>query len=112
MSKALEAALASIAVPWRRRRGSAMVEAYSPALNGWAVVAEGRDTAELTAKDVAALIVKAVNGNRHDEELITELVGALTTCLDCPNGRLDFSAEQEAEAALHKAGERRKADKP
>jgi len=54
--------------------------------------------------------VSAVNGNRQNEAVITELVGALETCLDCEGGKLDFAAEQEAEAALRKAGERTKAD--
>ena len=61
-SKAFEAALATIAVPWRQREGTPLIEAYVPALCGWAVVAEGKDTAELSGQDVAALIVAAMNG--------------------------------------------------
>jgi hypothetical protein len=37
-------------VPWRQREGTALVEADSPAPQGWAVVAEGKDTAELSVK--------------------------------------------------------------
>jgi hypothetical protein len=105
MSKAMDAALAAIAVPWRQREGTAMVEAYSPKLQGWAVVAEGRDTPELKARDIAALIISAISGSGHDEKLIGELTRSLEVCL---NGEMDFSAEQEADAALRMAGERRK----
>jgi hypothetical protein len=58
MSKAMHAALAAIAVPWRQREGTALVEAYSPKLQGWAVVAEGRDTPELKARDIAAMMAR------------------------------------------------------
>ncbi|MGA8616338.1 MAG: hypothetical protein WB760_32515, partial [Xanthobacteraceae bacterium] len=111
MSKALETALAAVSVSWRQRKGSAFVEAYSPTLKAWAIVAEGKDTPEWTGRDIAALVVNAVNGNQRNEAIITELVGALETCLECDDGKLDFSAEQEAEAALHMAGERQKTGK-
>ena len=111
MSESLETALASIAVPWRQRQGSALVEAYSLKLNGWTLVAEAKDTPEWKGKDVAALIVSAVNGNQQNEVVITELVGALESCLECEDGKLDWSAEHDAECALYMAGEVRKADK-
>ncbi len=105
MSKAMDAALAAIAVPWRNRDGSPFVEAYSPKLQGWAIVAEGKDTPELQAHDVAAMIVSAISGNARDEKLIGELTRSLEVCL---NGEMDFSTEQEADAALRMAGERQK----
>jgi len=111
MSKAFESALAAIAVPWRQKGKSALVEAYSPKLMGWTIVAECEDTPEMNAEDIAALIAAAVNGNQKNEEVITELVGALETCLEC-DGKLDFSAEQEADAALRAAGERARTKKP
>jgi hypothetical protein len=102
MSNAFETALAVVTVPWRQRQGSALVEAYSPALKGWAVVAEGKDTAELSGQDVAALIVGAVNSGKDNEDVRAELIAALETCLDCEG--LDFAAEHDAEVALRKAG--------
>jgi hypothetical protein len=107
MSSPMEIALGAISLAWRHREGSPFVEAYSPALKGWAIVAEGKDTAELLAHDVAALIASAVNGNREDEELIEELAAALQACLGY-DGRLDFSAEMDADQALRKAGQRRR----
>jgi hypothetical protein len=102
MSKAFETALAVVPAPWRQRQGSALVEAYSPALKSWAVVAEGKDIADLSGRDVAALIVDAVNGRKSNEEVREELVAALEACLDCDG--LDFTAEHDAEVALRKAG--------
>lgn len=107
MSKAFETAFAAVAVSWRQKGKSALVEAYSPKLMGWTIVAQCKDTPELNAEDIAALIAAAVNGNKKNEEVITELVGALETCLEC-DGKLDFSAEQEADAALRAAGDRTK----
>ena len=104
MSNTFETALAVVAVPWRQRQGSALVEAYSPALKGWAVVAEGKDTAEF-GPDVAALIVGAVNSGKDNEDVRAELVAALETCLECEG--LDFAAEHDAEVALRKAGSRK-----
>lgn len=111
MSKSFDAALATVSVAWRQRGKSALVEAYSPKLMGCAVVAQCEDTPEMNAEDIAALIAAAVNGNQKNEEVITELVGALETCLEC-DGKLDFSAEQEADAALRAAGERERLGKP
>ena len=106
MSAAFETALAAT-LPWRRRAGSAFVEAYSARIQGWAIVAEAKGMAELDADDIAQWIVEAVNAGPPNEALIAELSGALQTCLEC-DGRLDFSAEQDVEAALRRAGERRK----
>ena len=111
MSKTFEAALATVSVAWRQKGKSALVEAYSTKLMAWTIVARCEDTPELNGADIAALIVGAVNGNEKNEEVITELVGALETCLEC-DGKLDFSAEQEADAALRRAGERERTLKP
>jgi hypothetical protein len=92
-----------------KREGSALVEAYSPTLGGWAVVAEARDTPELTGQDIAALIIRAVNGDKESEKVITELMAALDTCLDCDG--LDWAAEHDAEIALERADERRQREK-
>ena len=102
MSKAFENALAAVSVPWRQREGTALGEAYSPALKGWAVVAEGKDTAELSGRDVAALIVGTMNWKKENNDVFDELTAALEACLDCE--RLDFTAEHDAEVALRKAG--------
>jgi hypothetical protein len=94
-----------IQLPWRQRKNSALVERYSAKLQDWAVIAEGKNTPELDASDVAALIVEAVNRNTSNEELIDELAEALGVCLD---GALDFSSELDADRALRRARERRK----
>jgi hypothetical protein len=96
--------LAAVSVAWRQREGTALVEAYSPGLKGWAVVAEGRDTPELTARDVAGLIVGAMNWKKENDDVFDELTAALEACLDCDG--LDFTAEHAAEVALRKAGKR------
>lgn len=92
------------APPWRVREGSALIEVYNPALEGWAVVAEGRDSPELAAKAVGAFIVKAVNGGDRREKVIGELVAALELCLEC--GGLTWAAEQAADVAMKRAGDR------
>jgi hypothetical protein len=51
------------------------------------------------------MIVSAISGSGHDEKLIGELTRSLELCM---SGDMDFSAEQEADAALRMAGERRK----
>lgn len=109
MSPALETALAVVSMAWRQREGSALVEAYSPTLRGWTVVAEARATPELTAQDIAALIIRAVNGDKESEKVITELMGALETCLDCDG--LNWAAEHDAEIVLERADQRRQREK-
>lgn len=93
-----------LAPPWRVHEGSALIEAYNPALGGWAVVAEGRDSPELAAKAVGAFIVKAVNGGDRREKVIGELIAALELCLEC--GGLTWAAEQAADVAMKRAGGR------
>ena len=110
MSKTFDAALPLSRLPGGKRASRRL---WKPtARSSWAgrLSPECEDTPEMNAEDIAALIAAAVNGNQKNEEVITELVGALETCLEC-DGKLDFSAEQEADAALRAAGERARTSK-
>ncbi len=52
--------------------------------------------------ELAGLIVKVMNSRGKTRATVSELVAALQECLEC-GGKLDWSAEQEAEVAIKHA---------
>lgn len=103
MSNALQKALSYVPIPWRRRGNTALIEGYFPALGNWVVMAEAHDTPQLSASDVAKLIVGAIN-RKEQNDVFDELVAALKLCLECDG--LSWEAEHDAEIALRRAGEK------
>jgi hypothetical protein len=78
MSKAFEAALACIAVPWRLMRDVGARRGLQP--KAWWLGDRGRGARhpELTGREIAGLIVASMTVKDDNTEIITELVGSET----------------------------------
>ena len=90
--------------PWSSvfRNGQWEIEAYSMASGKRETIATICSTQGFSPDRLASFIVQAVNNVERQECLINELSLALEMCLEC-EGKLDWSAEHDAEVALRHA---------
>lgn len=90
--------------PWSCvfRDGQWEIEAYSMAFGQREVVATICATRGFSPDRLASFIVGTINSLEKQECLINEMRLALEMCLEC-DGKLDWSAEHDAEVALRHA---------
>lgn len=77
------------------------IEAYLMAAGDWQTVAEVRQSANLSAEEMANYIANVVNDHDKLMNILDDMITALETCLDSKG--LDWSAENEVDIVLRRA---------